>query len=444
MPDGDDIRHALDLAVAEATSAGSEAVEPLHLLIGVLRLGDGIVEQAVAACGIDPVRLRRHLRGYARRTVRPTAGGPLRVSRRAERILERAERGGARSPASAIACALLDPIDAGVGHALQIEGIDAGLLVRALSPGRVLTRGRTAVIPGRSAARRTMRLEVADLEAALQRRVVGQDHAVATVASVVAPALAGARRVNRARASLLLVGPGDVGRSSVARALSAHLHGDPRRLVRVRAGEHGWVSSLAAAVAAMPRSVVYVDDLEALSPDERSPVVSMLSEGGIRRGAGSPVSLEDAIVLIGTSAGCDPGGSISPGEVRRRLVAELGDDLVNAVDRIVLFQQLAVDDIREIAAKWLDAVVIETRRRDGIVIDVQPHAVDALAEIGVRQGEGPCAMRRSVAQSIVRPLRAAIESGALRRGDSVRIVEGSDGPILADAVINPGPEEPAT
>ncbi|MGB5037004.1 MAG: Clp protease N-terminal domain-containing protein, partial [Blastocatellia bacterium] len=73
MPDGDDIRHALDLAIAEATSAGSEAVEPLHVLIGVLRLGDGVVDQAVAACGIDPVRLRRHLRGYARRTVRPTA-----------------------------------------------------------------------------------------------------------------------------------------------------------------------------------------------------------------------------------------------------------------------------------------------------------------------------------------------------------------------------------
>ncbi len=444
MPDGDDIRHALDLAVAEATSAGSEAVEPLHLLIGVLRLGDGIVEQAVAACGIDPVRLRRHLRGYARRTVRPTAGGPLRVSLRAERILERAGRGGTRSPASAIACALLDPIDAGVGNALRIEGIDAGQLIRALAPGRGLTRGRTAVVTGRPAARRSMRPEISDLEAALRRRVVGQDHAVATVAGVVAPALAGARRPNRPRASLLLVGPGDVGRSSVARALSAHLHGDPRRLVRVRAGESGWVNSLAAAVAAMPRSVVYLDDLEALGPDDRAPVVSMLSEGGIRRETGAPVSLEDAVFLIGTKAGCDAGGSPSPGDVRRRLVAELGDDLVKAVDRIVLFQLLAVDDIREIAAKWLDAVVVETRRRDGIVIDVQPHAVDALAEIGVRPGEGPCAMRRCVALSIVRPLRSAIESGALRRGEAIRIVEGPDGPMLADASQTSRPEETAS
>ena len=65
-------KERLDLAIAEATSAGSEAVEPLHLLIGVLRLGDVAIEHAVNSCGIDPVRLRRHLRGYARRTVRPS------------------------------------------------------------------------------------------------------------------------------------------------------------------------------------------------------------------------------------------------------------------------------------------------------------------------------------------------------------------------------------
>ncbi|MBK6313009.1 MAG: hypothetical protein IPF53_01485 [Blastocatellia bacterium] len=434
MPDGDDIRHALDLAIAEATSAGSEAVEPLHVLIGVLRLGDGVVDQAVAACGIDPVRLRRHLRGYARRTVRPTAGGPLRVSRRAERVLERAERGGTRSPASAIACALLDPIDAGISNALRIEGIDPGLLLRALAPGRTLQRGRTALVGGRSTTRRTMRLEVAELEAALRRRVVGQDHAVATVASVVAPALASAKRKNRTRAALLFVGAGDVGRSSVARALAAHLHGDPRRLVRARAGSPTWVNDLAAELAAMPRSVVYVADIEAMRPEERAIVASMLVDGCIHRESGASVSLEDAIVAIGTRVSCDAGGSMSPGDVRRRLVAEVGEDLVSAVDRIVLFQQLAVADIREIAAEWLDAAAKSARVRDGIDVTVQPDAVDALAEIGIRPGEGPCAMRRAVEHSVVQPLRDALASGALRRGDALRIVEGPLGPMLADAL----------
>lgn len=436
MPDGDEIRRALDLAIAEATSAGSEAVEPLHLLIGVLRLGDRAVELAISACGIDPVRLRRHLRGYARRTVRPSIGGPLRIARRTERVLANAKHGSTQSAGAVVACALLDPIDAGIGYALSIEGIDVATLVRALNPGRESERSRSASGSRRPSTRRTKREVVAELEAALGRRVVGQDHALATVASVVAPAMAGERRAGRPRASLLFVGPGDVGRSSVARALAENLHGDPRRLVRVRAADADWSTQLSAAVTATPRTVVYVDALESLGPDDRAPFAAMLTEGVVRRGRAAPVSLEDAVVVIGTTVGCDAGGSMSPGDVRRKLVAELGDVLVGAVDRIVLFQQLAVDDIREIASQWLDDVAVQARLRDGVDVRIQPGAVDGLAEIGVRIGEGPCAMRRVVDRSIVAPLRDAIASGALRRGDAVLVVDGPQGPILADEVRN--------
>lgn len=433
MPDGDDFRRTLDFAIAEASSAGSESVEPLHLLIGVLRLGDDAVDHAVNACGIDPVRLRRHLRGYARKTVRPTGGGPLRISHRAERVLERARGNSGQPRAAEIARALLDPIDSGIAGGLGVESIDAGVLARALAPELGLPKERAAASTGRSSGRR-VRIGVAELDTALRGRVVGQDHAVSVIAGVVAPALAGAVRPGRARAALLLVGAGDVGRSSVARALAAHLHGDPRRLVRVRAAEPHWEPTLAASIAALPRSIVYVDDLETLAPDDRVPFGRMLASGHVHRDSGAMVPLEDTIIFIGTSVGCSEGGSLSPGDVRRRLVDELGSELVEAVDRIVLFQQLAVDDIREIAAQWLNEVASQVGLRDGIEVDILPEAIDGLAEIGIRPEEGPCAMRRVVDLSIARPLTDAIESGTLRRGDRVRIVDGPSGPMLADAL----------
>lgn len=422
MPDSDEIRRALDLAIAEAQSAGSEAVEPLHLLIGVLRLGDGSVDKAVLACGYDPVRLRRHLRGYARRAVRPSSGRPLRVARRTERVLASIEANSTASAGIRIALALLDPVDTGVAKALSIDGIEAAALARAISHGSEWQQGRSASGSRRSPARRSKRESVAELERALLNRVVGQDHAVATVAGIVAPALDGSRRERRARAALLLVGPGDVGRSSVARALAGYVHGDPRRLIRVRPEDPEWSGHLAAAVAATPLAVVYADGLEALEPERRAPFAAMLEEGAVRRALKAAVSLEDAVVLVGTTAGC-ASGSMSPADIRRQLAEELGDALVAAFDRIVLFQRLAVEDIRDIAARWLEDVAAQSRLRDGVEVRIEPGAVDGLAEIGVRPGEGPCRMRRVLEHAVVRPLRDAIEAGDLRAGDEVRILD---------------------
>ena len=60
------IEELMSIAWTEAKDARAEAVEPIHLLIAVCKQNLPPIERALAAVGLDPVKLRRRVRGFAR------------------------------------------------------------------------------------------------------------------------------------------------------------------------------------------------------------------------------------------------------------------------------------------------------------------------------------------------------------------------------------------
>ena len=76
------------------------------------------------------------------------------------------------------------------------------------------------------------RTRLLDLDARLRSRLVGQDPAIETVVDAVLAGRAGLADPSRPIASLLFVGPTGVGKTELARALAASLHGTGDALVR--------------------------------------------------------------------------------------------------------------------------------------------------------------------------------------------------------------------
>ncbi len=130
------------LATAEAVAAQAEAVEPLHLLIAVCRSEVPQLNQAFEVHGVEPVRFRRRVRGFARQVATTSDGGPHRISGRVRRILElaRKEAGALARPYDPVCVfvALLRSRDTDTEKVMEIERIPSAEILEYLQ--RMLTR----------------------------------------------------------------------------------------------------------------------------------------------------------------------------------------------------------------------------------------------------------------------------------------------------------------
>jgi len=56
-------KEALDLTQLEASRLGHDFIDPDHLLLGVLREGEGVASQALVSLGVDLTQLRQEVAG---------------------------------------------------------------------------------------------------------------------------------------------------------------------------------------------------------------------------------------------------------------------------------------------------------------------------------------------------------------------------------------------
>ena len=85
------IEELMSLAWTEAKQARAEAVEPVHLFIAVCKQNLPAIARALDQVGIDPVKLRRRVRGFARAIGAKQNAETGRVSGRVASLLEGAK-----------------------------------------------------------------------------------------------------------------------------------------------------------------------------------------------------------------------------------------------------------------------------------------------------------------------------------------------------------------
>jgi ATP-dependent Clp protease ATP-binding subunit ClpC len=144
------VQEVLEIARHEAGGAGAEAVEPVHLLIAICKQNSQIVADALAACGIDGVKLRRRVRGFAMRLAGGTPGEPRRVSGRVMHAIGEAQTLAVRSgrpvhPADLFTAILRSP-DKTVEAVINGEELPVDRIVDALQQekGRVAETSKAA------------------------------------------------------------------------------------------------------------------------------------------------------------------------------------------------------------------------------------------------------------------------------------------------------------
>ena len=158
----------------------------------------------------------------------------------------------------------------------------------------------------------------------LGARVVGQPHALETIARRIQTARAGLDEPGRPVGVFLLAGPSGVGKTETALALAEALYGGEQNAVTLNMSEfqeahtvstlkgappgyvgYGEGGVLTEAVRRRPYSVVLLDEIEKAHPDVHELFFQVFDKGWMEDGEGRHVDFRNTIILLTSNVGSD-------------------------------------------------------------------------------------------------------------------------------------------
>ena len=301
------------------------------------------------------------------------------------------------------------------------------------------------------------------LDELLHRRVVGQEQAVTAVADAVLRARSGIKDPNRPIGSFLFLGPTGVGKTELARALSATLFDDEANLIRIDMSEYmekhtvarligappGYVGyeeggQLTEAVRRHPFSVILFDEIEKAHHDVFNILLQVLDDGRLTDSQGRTVDFKNTVLIMTSNIGShhileaqQAGASYETMKARvtEELRAHFRPEFLNRVDEIVVFHTLGNEHLTRIVEIQLERLRARLAERR-ITLTVTSAALSDLGRRGYDPVYGARPLKRLIQQEIETPMARQLIKGELRDGDTA-VVDLKDGHILIVPTIAP-------
>ena len=304
-----------------------------------------------------------------------------------------------------------------------------------------------------------------NLEAELEKRVVGQDEAVHAIAKAIRRGRLGLKDEKRPSGTFIFLGTTGVGKTELAKALAEVMFGNESALVRIDMSEYmekhdvsrligappGYVGydeggQLTEAVRRHPYSVVLFDEIEKAHPEIFNTMLQVLDDGRLTDGHGRTVDFRNTIIImtsnigarmlvgsegrrIGFSMADDNDkdelsreglyGGKSYDEAKKVVIDELKKtftpEFVNRVDDLIFFRMLGKDSLIKIVDILMKQV--GKRIRDlGMEIELTDSAKELLAKKGYDPQYGARPLRRVITSMVEDRFSEAMLDGIVKPG----------------------------
>ena len=292
------------------------------------------------------------------------------------------------------------------------------------------------------------------LEDSIGRQVIGQDRAVAAVASAIRRSRAGLADTNRPIGSFLFPGPTGVGKTEVARSLCRELFDDEHAMIRIDMSEYmerhavarligsppGYVGydqggQLTEAVRRRPYSVVLFDEIEKAHPDVFNVLLQVLDDGRLTDGQGRTIDFSNTIIIMTSNVGSqmimDFTGddlSVLDNKMLDVLRQHFRPEFLNRIDDIVIFDRIHEQAMRAIVDVQLGRVARQVKDSRDITLAFDESVRDMLARDGYDPSFGARPLKRLVQKRILDPLALELIDGRIHEGMAV-VARAADGRV---------------
>ena len=285
------------------------------------------------------------------------------------------------------------------------------------------------------------------LEAALARRVVGQEEGVRIVANAIRRSRAGLADPRRPNGSFLFLGPTGVGKTELSKALAEFLFDTEEALVRIDMSEFMEKHSVARLIGAppgyvgyeegghltetirrRPYAVILLDEVEKAHPDVFNVLLQVLDDGRLTDGQGRTVDFRNTVIIMTSNLGSQVIQEYAGEQNYVRMKSAVMEivqqhfrpEFINRIDDIVVFHSLGAQQIRAIVEIQLGYLRKRLLERD-IELQLEDAARDLLGEAGYDPVYGARPLKRAIQQQIENPLAQHLLRGEFGPGDKVRV-----------------------
>ena len=283
-----------------------------------------------------------------------------------------------------------------------------------------------------------------DLDTSLKRVVFGQDDAIDALASAIKLARAGLREPEKPIGNYLFAGPTGVGKTEVAKQLSATLGVEMLRFDMSEYMEKHAVSRLIGAppgyvgfdqgglltdgVDQHPHCVLLLDEIEKAHPDVYNILLQVMDHGKLTDHNGRQVDFRNVILIMTSNAGAAEQAKEAIGFGRDRREGEdtaaiertFTPEFRNRLDAVISFAPLGKEVILQVVEKFVLQLEAQLLDRN-VTIELTRPAAEWLAEKGYSDKMGARPLGRVIQEHIKKPLAEELLFGKLAKGGLVKV-----------------------
>lgn len=298
--------------------------------------------------------------------------------------------------------------------------------------------------------------KLARMEKDLQKKVVGQDHAVELVADAVKRARAGIADPNRPIGSFLFLGPTGVGKTELSKKLAEFMFDDPEALLRIDMSEfmekhavskiigsppgyvgHDEGGSITEKVRHRPYSVILLDEVEKAHPEVFNVLLQVLDSGHLTDAKGRKVNFKNTVIIMTSNIGAEHIDRMSSygfteekddaaqytqakGKVIDDLKNYFRPEFLNRLDEIIVFDILSTESIREIVEMQVTEVQARLLLKE-ITLTLSKDVYDYIAKEGYDPRFGARPLKRVIQSKILTPVASQMVEEGMLQGGTVKV-----------------------
>ena len=300
-----------------------------------------------------------------------------------------------------------------------------------------------------------------NLEKTIGKYLNGQTEAVTAVSRSIRRNRSGISDDNRPIGSFVFLGPTGVGKTELARVLAREFFGSESALVKIDMSEfheHHNVSRLVGAPAGyvgyddggqltdkirrQPYSLVLFDEIEKAHPDVFNMLLQILEDGYLSDSKGRKIDFTNTIVIMTSNIGAaklqkevnlgfraesdsdkkdlDKLHTENSSEVRAELKKLLRPELINRIDKVIVFRALTKSDIFKIIDLQI-ANLASRLSKKVIGIKLSKSAKEYLLDKGYDAHNGVRPLRRLIQDTIENEVADLILSNKISKGQILEI-----------------------